>query len=141
MSKGSSLDPIFQLVHGLKRCMQREIEKLDLTITPMHVRVLKIVGYHQNCTSVDIANLLDRDKAQVTRLIKTLLDDGFIEKLPNPHDKRSQCLSLTEQGNEITRKISDLDKKVFAEMTAGLSEQELEQFKSTAASMVKNLSL
>ncbi len=139
MSNKNSMDSLFQLVHSLKRNMQQQIEALELDIAPMHVRVLKIINSKPQCTAVDIANLLDRDKAQVTRLLNTLLEQTLITKQPNPEDKRSQCLRLTDDGQAIMAKLANIDAVIFEKMKAGLSSQDLDTFQRLACLMTANL--
>ncbi|MBD1577891.1 MarR family transcriptional regulator [Vibrio sp. S11_S32] len=141
MSDSKSLDSLFKLVHSLKRNVQEQIEALDLDITPMHVRVLKIIANKPQCTAVDIANFLDRDKAQVTRLLSSLIKQELIVKEPNPEDKRSQCLRITESGQEIMSMIAGVDKAMFEKMKDGVSNEELEVFQHVARKMVRNLSI
>ncbi len=140
MSNQKSLDNLFHLVHVLKRQLHEQIEQLELPIAPMHVRVIKIISKQSPCTAMDVVNFLNRDKAQVTRLIKTLIEEGFIEKRPNPEDKRSQCLLTTEKGNEVLAKIKAVDAEIFQKMTLNVSEEELEAFQLVAGKLAENLS-
>lgn len=140
MSNPKSLDNLFHLVHILKRQLHEQIEQLELPIAPMHVRVIKIISKQSPCTAMDVVNFLNRDKAQVTRLIKTLIEEGFIEKRPNPEDKRSQCLLTTEKGNEVLSKIKAVDAEIFQKMTLNVSEKELEAFQVVAGKLAENLS-
>ncbi|MFV8439515.1 MarR family winged helix-turn-helix transcriptional regulator [Vibrio owensii] len=140
MSNPKSLDNLFHLVHVLKRQLHEQIEQLELPIAPMHVRVIKIISKQSPCTAMDVVNFLNRDKAQVTRLIKTLIEEGFIEKRPNPEDKRSQCLLTTEKGNEVLAKIKAVDAEIFQKMTLNVSEEELKAFQLVAGKLAENLS-
>ncbi|KIF54248.1 MarR family winged helix-turn-helix transcriptional regulator [Vibrio owensii] len=139
MSNPKSLDNLFHLVHVLKRQLHEQIEQLELPIAPMHVRVIKIISKQSPCTAMDVVNFLNRDKAQITRLIKTLIEEGFIEKRPNPEDKRSQCLLTTEKGNEVLSKIKAVDAEIFQKMTLNVSEEELEAFQLVAGKLAENL--
>ncbi|MGR5444967.1 MarR family winged helix-turn-helix transcriptional regulator [Vibrio jasicida] len=140
MSNPKSLDNLFHLVHVLKRQLHEQVEQLELPIAPMHVRVIKIISKQSPCTAMDVVNFLNRDKAQVTRLIKTLIEEGFIEKRPNPEDKRSQCLLTTEKGNKVLDKIKTVDDEIFQKMTLDVSEEELEAFQLVAGKLAENLS-
>ncbi|GLR04072.1 MarR family transcriptional regulator [Vibrio hyugaensis] len=140
MSNPKSLDNLFHLVHVLKRQLHEQIEQLELPIAPMHVRVIKIISKQSPCNAMDVVNFLNRDKAQVTRLIKTLIEKGFIEKRPNPEDKRSQCLLTTEKGNKVLAKIKAVDAEIFQKMTLDVSVEELEAFQLVAGKLAENLS-
>ena len=139
MSTQQPLDGLFHLAHTLKRKIHDHLEVMDLGIAPMHVRVLKIINAKTPCTAIDIANFLDRDKAQVTRLLNTLIAQELIIKQPNPEDKRSQCLSITDAGKEITGQLTEVNKRIFEQMAAGISEQQLESFMAVTDKMMHNL--
>ena len=139
MSGQKPLDSLFNLAHTLKRKIHDHLEEMQLGIAPMHVRVLKIINAQTPCTAVDIAAFLDRDKAQVTRLLNTLIAQELIIKQPNPADKRSQCLEITATGKEITNQITEINKQVLAQMAARISAQELNSFMAVADKMLYNL--
>jgi len=139
MPEIKSLENVFHLVHLLKRHLHGYIEKMDFGVAPMQVRVMKIINRRDVCTAVDIAQFLNRDKAQVTRLLKTLIDQGLVEKVPNPEDKRSQRLLISESGAAILDKITELDTRINALMAEGISEEELQVFQKVAGKMAQNL--
>lgn len=140
MSNNQSLEGLLQLVHGLKRNLHEQIEQLQLDIAPMHVRVLKIISRKPQCTAVDIAGYLNRDKAQVTRLLSTLITQNLIEKHANPQDKRSQYLQLTAAGQAIMDQVRGLDANIYRKMTQDISAKELQDFEQIAQKMNSNLS-
>ncbi|MBY7730388.1 MarR family winged helix-turn-helix transcriptional regulator [Vibrio bathopelagicus] len=139
MPDNTSLESIFRLVHSFKRQMREQIESLDSEIAPMNIRVMKIITKKSPCTAIDIANCLCRDKAQVTRLVNTTINQELVKKSPNPEDKRSQLLVLTDKGEEIMGKVSNIDRDMLQRMTKGMTEDELEQFSKIANKMAKNL--
>ena len=139
MSDNTSLESIFRLVHSLKRQMSEQIESLDSEIAPMNIRVMKIITRKSPCTAIDIAHFLNRDKAQVTRLVNALINQELVKKSPNPEDKRSQLLILTDKGQEVMSKVSDLDRDMLKRMTKGMADDELEQFRKIASKMAHNL--
>ncbi|MGF1725318.1 MarR family winged helix-turn-helix transcriptional regulator [Photobacterium nomapromontoriensis] len=140
MLGSQSQESLFKLVHCLKQNVLEQIEELDLDIAPMHVRVLKIISRKPQCTAVDIANFLERDKAQVTRLLNSLIKQELVVKAPNPEDKRSQCLRITDSGLVIMSKIAGVDKAMLEKMKQGISEEEMEKFQRIMAKMISNLS-
>ncbi len=139
MSDNTSLESICGLVHSLKRQISEQIESLDSDIPPMNIRVMKIITKKSPCTAIDIAHFLNRDKAQVTRLVNALINQELVKKSPNPEDKRSQLLVLTNKGEEIMTKVSNIDREMLQRMTKGMAEDELEQFRKVANKMAKNL--
>lgn len=139
MSELKTLESMFKLMHMCKRNVHRQLEQLNLDIAPMHVRVIKIINKREVCTAMDIATCLDRDKAQVTRLINTLIELDYVQKMPNPDDKRSQCLLITEKGQGVIEHIKTIDRAVADKLTVGISEQDLQTFERITKAMSGNL--
>lgn len=138
MSESNTLESLFKLMHMAKRHMLKQIESLDLGVPPTHVRLIKIIGKNKACTANDIVQFLDRDKAQVTRVLNSLIEQELIMKLPNPQDKRSQHLRLTPCGEAIYYKIQQMDKELIGKMVGGLSEHEQQQFQQSVHKMSAN---
>ncbi|MBY5921100.1 MarR family winged helix-turn-helix transcriptional regulator [Ferrimonas balearica] len=132
MSDSPLLESVFQLFHIVKKAMQQEIEELGLELSPMHVRVLKVIASRTQCTANNVVQGLSRDKAQVTRLLNTLMVQGLLVKKPNPEDKRSQLLALTEVGWEVMEQVEAIDAQITRKMAQGLSSNELAEFQRLA---------
>lgn len=139
MVNNKTLDNLFQLVHALKRQLHEHIEQLDLDVTPMHVRVIKIINKMTPCTAIDIATVLERDKAQITRLVNTLIDKEFITKVAHPTDKRSSYLCVTERGMAIVAKLAIIDNTMQEKITKNISLDEIALFQQLADKMTDNL--
>jgi DNA-binding MarR family transcriptional regulator len=140
VSQATTLEGLFGLAHAVKREMHSQIEQLGLAITPMHMRVLKVIAKKQQCTANDIVQFLHRDKAQVTRLLKLLLDEALLEKAPNPADKRSAFLHVTTKGQQLVAQIAEVERALIGKMTKDLCDSELEQYQTIANKMRQNLS-
>ncbi len=139
MAQEKTIETVFKLVHALKRQIHKHIETQQLGIAPMHVRVLKIIEHHPGCTAHDISLILERDKAQVTRLLSCLINQGLITKTQNPADKRSQFLAFTDKGKEIITKVSAVDNQITQILSKDLSEKEITTFISLAERISENL--
>ncbi|MCM2680305.1 MarR family winged helix-turn-helix transcriptional regulator [Echinimonas agarilytica] len=139
MSQLRSLDDVFFLVHTLKRQMHERVEQLGLNITPMHVRVMKVIQRKSPCTAVDVAQFLHRDKGQITRLLNALLELELVQKVPNPEDKRSQCLLITDKGERIFKHVATIDTQVLDKMTQNITPEEIAEFQRIASRMAENL--
>lgn len=105
----------------------------------MHTRVLNIIEREKPCTALDITEFLGRDKAQVTRLIAPLIDQELVTKEPNPNDKRSQFLSITEAGAEIVNKVKRVDEETIEVITRNLNAEDVSEFQRIANLITRNL--
>lgn len=139
MFNAITAEATFHLAHAIKQQLAIQLEAQDLGIAAMHLRVLKVIGTSKACTAIDIAGLFKRDKAQITRLVSQLIDKGYIQKKPNPHDKRSQLLALTSEGEILQKKIGALSNTLEKQMRLGIEAEDLDTFTRVAQIMTKNL--
>lgn len=139
MVEMSSIEMIRLLAYSVKRQLAFQLEAEALGLVPMQVRVLKVIHKLDSCTALDIASFMQRDKAQVTRLISGLMQRGLIEKVPNSNDKRSQFLLLTAEGEKIQARFGELSKRTEQAMTSGIAEADMQSFLVVAQKIVKNL--
>lgn len=139
MSKSKTIDTIFHLMHSLKGQLSDNLEAQQAGVVPMQARVLMIIHKQENCTANDIVKTIKRDKAQITRLISSLINQGLLRKEPNPDDLRSQLLVFTTQGEKVKDLVLAQVESIQKKVTKGLTKQEVDQFEIIAAKMIKNL--
>ena len=62
----------------------------------------------------EISNLLQITPAGVTHLVNPLEEAGYIERLPDPHDRRIVLIGLTDKGTETAEAlIADVQEQVI----------------------------
>ncbi|MCZ2721574.1 MarR family transcriptional regulator [Marinomonas sp. 15G1-11] len=139
MFNAITIEATFHLAHAIKQQLSSLLENQDLGVASMHVRVLKVIGKSNASTAMDIAGLFKRDKAQITRLINQLIDQGLVQKKPNPDDKRSQLLALTSAGQALQEILRTLSDEMESKMTQGIEAEDLATFTRVAQKMTRNL--
>jgi len=65
--------------------------------------VVSAVGATQPVTPTDLAELLGMAPSTLSAQIARLVEDGRVERIPNPADRRSYTLELTAAGHEYMR--------------------------------------
>ncbi|NQZ30100.1 MAG: MarR family transcriptional regulator [Oceanospirillaceae bacterium] len=139
MDNTNPVSAAFRLAHALKRSVLHRIDCESMPLSPMHVRVLKTIEYHVSCTANDIAIELDRDKAQVTRLVNTLVELGIVGREKNPRDKRSQILVISDKGKQLLIRIEAIDHGILQQLGDQVSAEELIVFAKIATKMADSL--
>ncbi|OOV85990.1 MarR family winged helix-turn-helix transcriptional regulator [Oceanospirillum linum] len=138
--KASVIESTFHLAHAIKQRLSCQLEANEMDIAPMHVRVLNVIGRQTPCTAIDIATLFKRDKAQITRLVKPLIEQGLVQKEPNPEDKRSQFLVLTPEGIALQESLDSFAQQMQKEVTEGVDADDLATFLRVAEQITANFS-
>ncbi len=119
--------------------IHKSINKLKLAIAPslgvkgVHVFwIYKLLEYPNGLTAAEIAAASMIDKSLVSREIAALKRDGYIEARGTEGGKRNYNarLVLTESGVALAKRIVNEVTRIQAEVSEGISEEELAAFYS-----------
>jgi DNA-binding MarR family transcriptional regulator len=132
-------ESLHKLMHHYRHQLREAALKSGISIPVSHLRSLKCINKIEKCNAKDIADRLSLDKSQITRVLKELVQSGYVEKVRSPDNHRSQLLSLTKNGEELLAKITMLDRIAAENMTQNLTEQQIEDFSRISEIMVSNL--
>ncbi|MBU1296660.1 MAG: MarR family winged helix-turn-helix transcriptional regulator [Gammaproteobacteria bacterium] len=132
-------ESLHKLMHHYRHQLREAALKSGISIPVSHIRSLKCINKIEKCSAKDIADRLSLDKSQITRVLKELVQSGYVEKIRSPDNHRSQLLSLTMDGAELLTKITMLERTATENMTQNLTEQQIEDFTRISEIMVSNL--
>lgn len=127
------------IINGLKSSMRLSIKEHDLPISTLHFIMLKNINDLEHCTPHALVEATQRDKGQITRLLKEIESIGLVSKYSNPEDKRSQLIQLTSAGEECYKLLEQEDHETLQTMCHGISEKELQTFLAVGEKMLVNL--
>ncbi|MFD2236269.1 MarR family winged helix-turn-helix transcriptional regulator [Aureimonas populi] len=71
-----------------------------------HHRILHFVNRDPGMTIAGILDLLQITKQSLSRVLRQLVEDGFIVQLPGDEDRRQRRLYPTQKGRELTLELS-----------------------------------
>ena len=87
----------------------------------------------------DIEKTFGVRRSTVTSMLQIMEKNGLIIRGSVPYDSRLKKITPTEKALELHRRISDEIDAIEAELSAGLSEEEISAFISTIEKIKKNL--
>lgn len=102
--------------------------------------VLKIVAEHEDMIAQDFCEIFRVDKSAVQRKIDHLQDRRLLAKIPDSKDRRRKVLAITKQGLEQLQQARPILEKSFAQLTQGISEEELRQLAKVLHTIQNNVS-
>lgn len=100
---------------------------LDSDYSAAEARILYELFYHPGGSATDIIGKLHIDKGYLSRVLKRLADQGFLQKEASRTDARRLTVSLTEKGNALTERLIAESNRQIARELAGLSDEALAQ--------------
>jgi DNA-binding MarR family transcriptional regulator len=87
-----------------------------------HHRVLHFVSRRPGLTIAELLDILKITKQSLNRVLKELLDQGYVEARRGMRDRRHRQLFPTPRGNALAFDVAVLQSKRFATVFAGLPE-------------------
>jgi len=99
------LEKLHLLVSVFHRRMHDSVREDGVGLAPMEARALRFLANHEGSTQRDMTQHTGRDKAQIARIVRTLLERGLVRGTPDPEDGRSQRLHLTSAGRAMQRRM------------------------------------
>ncbi len=122
-----------------RKYAQAQIKKIDSSLTlDQSLLILKLVD-NPEISQKDLAKLLFKDVASVTRMIELLVKTGFILRKPNPKNRRRNILTLTAKSNSTMKKITKKIQRNRAVALHDISEKEIERCKKTLKMILENI--
>src|SRR5258706_9170541 len=96
-----------------------DAELLKYAFGRAHHRVIHFVNRHPGIRVADLLDILKITKQSLGRVLKQLVDTGFIEQLQGPQDRRQRLLYPTSSGLALALKLIDLQShRIRAALTA-----------------------
>ena len=72
-----------------------------------HHRVIHFVDRNPGLTVADLLDILKITKQSLGRVLKQLVDGGFIHQVTGPHDRRQRLLYATLEGRGLAARLSE----------------------------------
>ncbi len=120
--------PLGRLIHMVNqkkdRLLNDYLSPFDITATQF--KVLCSIRCQVCITPVELKKVLSVDLGALTRMLDRLVCKGWIERHPNPHDKRGILVQLTTEGKALIEQCHQLvGQDLHQELTKNLSADEV----------------
>jgi len=136
-------DEVLELVHSVMHRFRSQQYQLTRDgphdITHMEGKVLWFFSRHPGATQSDLVSHSGRDKAQLARLIKGLVERGLLERSADDADRRNVRLTPTADGHAVQRALQQQSRRVGVQAVRGLDEAERRQLAALLQRVKDNL--
>jgi MarR family transcriptional regulator, transcriptional regulator for hemolysin len=136
--------PLGMIVGRMNREMFRVLRKrtnesheIKLTIEQFGL-LHKISTNKEDVVQQDMAIILGKDKSSILRLIDSLEEQKLVKRVVDPHDRRRNCLIVTDLGHEVIKHYLRIEFELLKELQKGLTESDLETFYKVVYTIQKN---
>ena len=120
-------------IHAAKRFAER-MEEIDLQ--PPLFRILNLVDAAEGRSQNAIGEAIQVPPSRMVALVDELERRGFVERRPDPFDRRIRALFLTVEGREALARGREIAKEHERELTRGMSAADRKQLVSLLRQLV-----
>lgn len=136
----TALYSIEKAIKEYRKLAQKNISKVVKDITVDQGLVLIILNDNQNIAQNELANLVFKDNASITRMIELMVKKEYIIRTIHPEDRRKFNLEITEKGLKTLELIQPVIKNNRQTALEGLSLEEIALLDKTLNKIITNCS-
>ncbi|MDZ7681025.1 MAG: MarR family transcriptional regulator [Fodinibius sp.] len=125
-------------VKGILRQLRQRFEEEGLKLTLEQYFILNILNNNEGLILQELAEIVERDKSAVLRLINGLEENHFVARNTDPDDKRRKILLVTKNGMQELEKAIALDKEVNDTVTENIPQEKLENIEQTVSEIYRS---
>ncbi len=94
-------------------------------LTRAQWRATKMLHHHEGLRQTELAEYLEMEPIAVGRVIDRLQAAGFVERRPDPRDRRAWRLYPTEQARAVIDDMEEIGRNLRKDATRGIAYDEL----------------
>ena len=137
-------DEVFSILTGkistaINRTFLRAFANEGIEITTEQWSVLACLWKKDKVTQQELCDLTSKDKPSMTRLIDKLEKRNLVTRVSDHNDRRTNLIHLTNAGNSLQLKATDIVQKVAAKTLNHISEEELNTSRVVLKKIMANL--
>jgi len=131
---------IEEAIKAYRKLSQKNISAIIPDITIDQALILIFIDQDNN-TQSEIADMVFKDYASMTRIISLMISKDYVDKTIDTQDKRKTKLKVTKKGKEVLEKLKPIIIKNRDSALANISEKEIQTLFETLQKITSNCQL
>ena len=124
---GYEIREVQQMIHQKMEQFRHE-NGCELTLVQTRTIGFLIASRGQDVFQRDLEKELRIRRSTASEILNVLERDGYLHRIPAPHDARLKKLVLTDTGRELHEKTKDMIDMLEEQTVAGISKEDLDTF-------------
>lgn len=129
---------IEKTIKAYRKFAQRNIKNKKIKITIDQALTLLFIANKPELQQKEIAKLIFKENASLTRIIELLSKKEYINRSFNENDRRRSKLEISKKGKNTIKNVIPIIKKNRVDALKGISKNELLQLNETLNKIYKN---
>jgi MarR family transcriptional regulator, transcriptional regulator for hemolysin len=130
------------LLHDIARLMRKKFDQRarSLNLSRAQWQLLVHLSRHEGINQSGLAEILEIENITVGRLVDRMEEAGWVERRPDPSDRRARLLYTTEKVAPVMERMRELAEATRNEALAGLAPAQRDALIDTLIQIRGNLS-
>ena len=129
------------LIHECARLYRRDFERRarDIGLTRAQWTILAHLARNEGANQISVADTLELQPITLARTLDRMAEAGWVERRPDPEDRRARLLYLTDKAWQVLDRMFPLAAETREVALAGLNAEAREQLTAMLAQIRTNL--
>lgn len=121
-----------------RKFCQKNIDEAGLNITVDQGLILLVMSKSPSLTQSEVADLVFKDYASMTRIIKLMEAKGYLKRATHKDDKRRAFLEITQKGKDTVTQLDPVVQSNRTSAAKGLTKDEQMQLAALLQKITTN---
>jgi DNA-binding MarR family transcriptional regulator len=129
------------VLKNIERLYVKRFETLaqEHSLTIPQCKALILLARNEGISQKRLAELAEIEPMTLVRILDRMESDGWVERRPDPNDRRARTLYVTSGAAPILEQIEKLSARMRSEALAGLSAEQRAELMSLLEHVYQNL--
>lgn len=123
----------------IKKCFIDRLQNNGINITPEQYLVLDILWEKQSLSQQNIADIIQKDKNSVTKIIDSLEKKNLVNRVVDTKDRRINKIELTEEGLALEKITTEVAINFMNDTIKDIDTQDLDKLVEVMRKLNDNL--
>ena len=130
------------VLHETARHLSKRFDQRakHLGLTRAQCQLLAYLVYHEGINQTGLADILEIEPISLARMIDRMEQAGWVERRPDPTDRRAWKLYMTEKAKPLFSQMIEIGREVREEALAGIAPRERDRIMELLLQVRRNLS-
>lgn len=129
---------IEKAIKTYRKFAQNNIRKIETKITVDQALLLILLQSRPELTQVEVAEVLFKDYASITRMIELMVKNDYLIRNVNHEDRRRKELIISKKGENLIKKLFPIIENNRNIALKGLSHSEIKQLDFLLKKIINN---
>ena len=123
----------------IKKCFFDKLQENGINITPEQYLVLDILWEKESLSQQNIADIIQKDKNSVTKIIDSLEKKQLVRRVMDQKDRRINKIELTDEAIALEKITTDVAINFMNDTIKGIDNKDLDCFVNVMRQIKDNL--